>query len=213
MPVTRPARDEVHVFPSASDFRAWLDANHASVAAQFIGFYKKGSGRVAMSYDQAVEEALCYGWIDGITYGIDDELVAVRFTPRRPTSSWSAINIARIEELTAAGRMHPAGTRAFETRDRSKDASYSYERPELELEAPMLARLRADRDAWAHWQGETRSFRRQAAYWVMSVKRPETSERRFTELLESANGGRRPKAFVVARINRVGSGPGKETDR
>ena len=212
MPVTRPTRIDVRVYSSASEFRAWLDEHHAAVAAQFVGFYKKGAAKVAMTYDQAVEEALCYGWIDGITYRIDDELVAVRFTPRRPTSSWSAINITRVAELTAAGRMHPAGTRAFEMRDRSKDASYSYERPALELEPAMLTRLRSDRDAWAHWRGEMQSFRRQAAYWVMSAKRPETRARRFAELLETAKGGRRPKAFIVARTERLGSS-GKEDER
>ena len=211
MPITAPTRAVVRIFDSAADFRAWLEANHATADALFVGYYKKGVAKVAMSYPEAVEEALCYGWIDGITYRIDDELTATRFTPRRPTSSWSAINIARVAELRAAGRMHPAGIRAFETRDRRKDAGYSYERAPLQLEPAMVTRLRADGDAWTNWQDETQSFRRQAAYWVMSAKRPDTRERRFAELLGAAKVGRRPKAFIVARADRVGSGPGKES--
>ena len=202
MPVARPTREQVHVFPGPADFRRWLERNHASADALFVGYYKKGVPKRAMTYPEAVEEALCCGWIDGITYRIDDELTATRFTPRRKGSSWSAINIAKVAELRVAGRMHPAGLQAFEERDRRKDASYSYERPPLELEPEMLARLQADQRAWSHWQAEQPSYRRTASYWIMSAKRPETRERRFTELLEVSQAGRRPKAFIVERTNR-----------
>jgi uncharacterized protein YdeI (YjbR/CyaY-like superfamily) len=202
VPVSRPDRQQVEVFGTAADFRVWLDRNHATTGELFIGFYKKGVPKAAMTYAQAVDEALCYGWIDGITYRIDDEVTATRFTPRRRTSSWSAINIAKIGELTAAGRMHAAGLRAFEERDRRKDASYSYERPLLELAPAMLGRFRADERAWGHWQAESPSYRRTAAYWVASAKKPETRERRFAELLEVSRAGRRPRAFEVQRSNR-----------
>jgi len=185
----------VEVFPSAADFRAWLEANHETEHELFVGYYRKGVPKTAMTYPESVEEALCYGWIDGITRRIDDEVTSTRFTPRRPTSNWSAINIARIAELTATGRMHPAGLRAFETRDRRNDAVYSYERPPLELPPEWLAQL----EATPHWQSETASFRRQAAYWVMSAKRDQTRERRFATLLADAAVGRRPKAFIVER--------------
>jgi uncharacterized protein YdeI (YjbR/CyaY-like superfamily) len=122
-PVQRPSRAQVAVFETASDFRDWLEANHDSAQALFVGFYRKGSGKTAMTYPESVDEALCYGWIDGITYKIDDELRATRFTPRRRTSNWSAINIAKIAELTTAGRMRPSGTRAYEERDRRKGPS------------------------------------------------------------------------------------------
>jgi uncharacterized protein YdeI (YjbR/CyaY-like superfamily) len=121
-PVERPTRDQVAIFPVAADFRAWLETNHDSAPAVFVGFYRKGSGKAAMTYPESVDEALCYGWIDGITFRIDDEVTATRFTPRRPTSNWSAPNVAKVAELTKAGRMHPAGTRAFEGRDRRKSA-------------------------------------------------------------------------------------------
>src|SRR5688500_8295880 len=122
-----PTRADVQVFPSAADFRAWLEANHDTEQELFIGYYRKGVPKTAMTYPESVEEALCYGWIDGITRRIDAEVTCTRFTPRRKTSNWSAINIARIGELTAAGRMHPAGLHAFETRDRRNDGVYSYE--------------------------------------------------------------------------------------
>jgi uncharacterized protein YdeI (YjbR/CyaY-like superfamily) len=190
-----PTRADVQVFPTAADFRAWLEANHDTERELFVGYYRKGVPKAAMTYPESVEEALCFGWIDGITRRIDDEVTCTRFTPRRKTSNWSAINIARIGELTAAGRMHPAGLHAFETRDRRNDAVYSYEQRPLELPPEWSARL----ETLPHWRSETPSFRRQAAYWVMSAKRDETRERRFATLLADAAAGRRPKPFIVER--------------
>jgi uncharacterized protein YdeI (YjbR/CyaY-like superfamily) len=210
MPIARPSREQVRVFEDAAEFRRWLEENHATADALFIGYYKKGVPKRAMTYPQAVEEALCYGWIDGITFRIDDELTATRFTPRRKGSSWSAVNIAKMADLKGAGRLHAAGLRVFEERDRRKDASYSYERPPLELEPAMLARLKADSSAWEHWQAEQRSYRRAASYWVMSAKKPETRERRFAELLEVSHAGKRPKAFIVEA---AGRGPSATIER
>lgn len=202
MPVSRPRLEEVRIFPTAADFRAWLDANHATVDALFVGYYKKGVNKAAMTYVEAVEEALCYGWIDGITFRVSDELTATRFTPRRPGSNWSATNIARVSALRAAGRMHPAGIRAFEERDRRKDGTYSYARPRAELPDAMLAALRADEAAWSRWEAERKSFRRGATYWVTSAKKPETQRRRFEELLAALRAGTRPRPFLVARAER-----------
>jgi uncharacterized protein YdeI (YjbR/CyaY-like superfamily) len=196
-PVERPSRDEVTIFPAATDFRAWLEAHHATADALFVGFFKKGALRRAMAYNEAVDEALCFGWIDGITFRVDDEVRTIRFTPRRRTSSWSAVNLAKVEALRAAGRMHPAGIRAFEERDRRKDQVYSYEQSPRELPTEMLERFRADRDAWRYWQGETPSYRRTATFWVTDGKRPETRERRFGQLLEESRAGRRPRPFRV----------------
>jgi uncharacterized protein YdeI (YjbR/CyaY-like superfamily) len=202
VPITRPSRDEVQVFPDAAAFRDWLDRHHDSADALFIGYYKKSVRKTAMTYPQAVEEALCYGWIDGITYRIDDELSATRFTARRRTSSWSAINIAKIADLKAAGRMHAAGLRAFEERDRRKDARYSYEQPPAELEPAMLARLEADGAAASRWLAETPSFRRGAAHWVTAAKRPDTRDGRFAELLAALHAGTRPRPFLVGVTER-----------
>lgn len=202
MPVTPPRPDDVRIFASAADFRAWLEGNHDSAEALFIGYYKKGVAKVAMTYPEAVEEALCFGWIDGITYRMDEELTATRFTPRRRTSTWSATNIARIGALTAAGRMHPAGLRAFEARDRRKDAAPASERQAAQLDPPLEARLEADGVAAARWAAEQPSFRRSAAHWIGSGKRPETRERRFAELLEALRAGTRPRPFRVERYVR-----------
>jgi uncharacterized protein YdeI (YjbR/CyaY-like superfamily) len=114
--VKRPERADVVVFDSARDFRRWLEAHHATDTALWVGYYRKGSGKAAMTYAEAVEEALCFGWIDGITYRVDDEVTASRLTPRTKRSTWSAANVRRVAELTAAGRMHPAGIAAFEAR-------------------------------------------------------------------------------------------------
>jgi uncharacterized protein YdeI (YjbR/CyaY-like superfamily) len=206
MPITRPTPDEVHIFPSRDAFRTWLDQHHDSADALFVGYYKKGVPKAAMTYVEAVEEALCYGWIDGITYRMDEEVTATRFTPRRPTSIWSPTNIARVAELTAAGRMMSAGLRAFEERDRRKDASYSYEGVPSELPPSMLKRLQADIAAHDRWEAEWPSFRRTATHWVVSAKREETRQRRFTQLLEALRAGTRPRPFVVGRDGRERAG-------
>jgi uncharacterized protein YdeI (YjbR/CyaY-like superfamily) len=201
-PIQRPTRDSVVIFASAGDARAWFETNHESAQEVFIGFYKKGVAKTAATYAETVEEALCVGWIDGITFRVDDELTAVRFSPRRRTSNWSRLNIARVAELTAAGRMRAAGLRAFEERDPRKDLTYSYERPPLELPAGWLARLEADPAAWGRWQSETKTFRSQATYWVMSAKRQETRDRRFAELVASVGEGRRPRPWLVTAEQR-----------
>jgi uncharacterized protein YdeI (YjbR/CyaY-like superfamily) len=201
-PLLHPTPEDVHVFPTAADFRAWLQANHDTARELWVGYYRKGVPKQSVTYAQAVEEALCFGWIDGLTRRINDEISANRYTPRRKGSSWSAINIAKVAELEAANRLHPAGRRAFEERDRRKDATYSYERPPAELPPDMLARLKADGKAWAFWAGEQPSFRKGVAHWVTAGKRPETNARRFDELLERARAGQRPKAFIVERQDR-----------
>jgi uncharacterized protein YdeI (YjbR/CyaY-like superfamily) len=128
-PVERPSREQVTIFASAPEFRRWLELNHDTAQELFVGLYRKGAHVQAMSYPEAVDEALCFGWIDGITFGIDAELRAQRFTPRRRTSTWSAVNIAKIEALRAAGRLHPSGLRAFEERDRRRDQIPSHGQP------------------------------------------------------------------------------------
>lgn len=179
------------MFETPAELRAWFEANHETAGEAFIGYYRKGVDKPSTTWAQAVEEALCFGWIDGITFRVDDEVTANRFTPRRQGSSWSAVNIAKVAELRSAGRMHPGGIRAYQERDRSKDASYSYERPEATLPAAWLHRFEADAGAWAYWQAETPSYRRTVMHWVMSAKRPETRERRFAVLVTDSAAGRR----------------------
>src|SRR6188474_8666 len=166
---------DVRIFARPADFRRWLEKHHDTRRELWIGVYKKGVNKTAMTYLEAVDEALCFGWIDGQVRRVDDEVLAQRFSPRRPTSNWSAINIGKVARLMEAGRMRPAGIRAFEERDRRKDESYSYERT-LELDADHQRRLEADPAAWANWSAEAPGFRRGAVNWVMSAKRAETRE-------------------------------------
>lgn len=196
----------VRMFATRGDFRAWLERHHDTAGELWIGYYKKRVAKAAMTYPEAVEEALCFGWIDGITYRLDDERTATRFTPRRRTSTWSAANIARIGELRAAGRMHPAGIRAFQERDRRKDQISSSERPPQELPMEWLARLRADQAAWAYWEAQPRSYRNLATHWILSAVRPETRERRFADLVSTARAGTRPRPFLVTREERASGG-------
>jgi uncharacterized protein YdeI (YjbR/CyaY-like superfamily) len=191
--VPAPQPTEVLVFADAAEFRDWLEQHHDTATEVWVGYYRKGVPKQSITYREAVEEALCFGWIDGITRRIDDEVTANRYTPRRRGSGWSAVNIARVAELQAAGRMHPAGLRVFEERDRRKDASYSYEREAAELPPELEERLRDHAEAWAYWQGCSPSYRRAATHWVMSAKRPETRERRMGTLVEDCAAGRRIK--------------------
>jgi uncharacterized protein YdeI (YjbR/CyaY-like superfamily) len=196
---------DARIFASIADFRAWLAGHHDAASELWIGFYKKGVPKQAMTYVEAVEEALCWGWIDGLTRRLDDETRAIRFTPRRRTSMWSASNLERVARLTAEGRMQPPGVRAFEERDRRRDASYSYEREHAELPAELRERFRADPVAWAAWSSCAPSYRRTATFWVTSAKRPDTRERRFVQLLEAHRAGTRPRPFLVSRAERAGS--------
>ena len=191
------------VFETPAELRAWFEANHDTATEAFIGYYRRGVGKQSTSWVQAVEEALCFGWIDGITFRIDDEVTANRFTPRRPTSNWSAMNIAKVAELRAAGRMTPAGDRAFEERDRRKDQIYSYERPPQELPAEWIERLRADAGAWAYWEEQPASYRNVATHWVMSAVKRETRERRLDTLIETSRAGTRPRPFLVPGRDRT----------
>lgn len=188
------------VFASPAAFREWLEANHAAAGEVWVGFYRKGTGKTAITYPEAVDEALCFGWIDGIGYRIDDELHTNRFTPRRKGSSWSAKNIATVAELTRAGRMHPAGLKAFRERDQSKDMPYMRDNPLRQQLPPRLeARIKAEPVAWAYWQAQAPGYRRQAAFWVVSAKQEATRERRLTALIEDSAAGRPIKPLSYGR--------------
>lgn len=202
MPVTRPTREEVSVFATRDDFRSWLEEQHDTARATFVGYYKKGVAKKAMTYTEAVEEALCFGWIDGITYRIDEELTATRFTPRRPGRGWSASNLERMARLVETGRVREAGMRAFEARDRSRDGVTLAQLGAGGLPEEMLDRLRADPAAWTSWQAQPASYRMLVAAWISDAKRPETRERRFTALVEASRAGTRPRPFLVSRDER-----------
>jgi len=181
---------DVRVFPTAADFRTWLEEHHDTATEQWIGYYRKGVPKTSMTYPQAVEEALCFGWIDGIGRRIDDEVHANRFTPRTKRSTWSAVNVARMGELIAAGRVHPTGLRAFEARTVDNTGIYAYENRPADLPPAYLQRLETDDAACAWWQAQTPSYRRTATWWVVSAKQEATRERRLATLIEDCAAGR-----------------------
>ena len=179
-------------FEAPADWRAWLEQHHDSERELLVGFWKRGSGRPSITWAESVDEALCFGWIDGVRRRRDDESYTIRFTPRQARSTWSAVNVARVHELEAAGRMHPAGLAAFERRADDRTAIYSYEqRHTAELGDEYEAELRADPAAWGFFQAQPPSYRRAAAHWVTSAKREETRRRRLAQLVADSAQGRR----------------------
>jgi uncharacterized protein YdeI (YjbR/CyaY-like superfamily) len=181
-----------HFFKTPADFRKWLARNHSSATELLVGFYKKDSGKPSITWPESVDEALCFGWIDGVRRRIDDVSYSIRFAPRKTTSTWSAINIGRVAELTKLGRMQPAGIRAFEQRREEKSAIYAYENEARTLSADDEKTFRADKKAWEFFNAQPPGYRRQSIYWITSPKKPETRARRLATMIEdSANGRRR----------------------
>ena len=181
---------DAEFFDTADDLRAWFEANHDTAPELFVGYWKKGTGRTGVSHAEAIEQALCFGWIDSISRRIDDRTYRVRFTPRRKGSVWSAVNIAKIAELTDRGLMHPAGLTAFEQRKADQAPAYSYEQ-EAAFDDEQAARFAADERAWAWFSAQSAYYRRAATYWVISAKRAETRERRLAQLISDSAAGRR----------------------
>jgi uncharacterized protein YdeI (YjbR/CyaY-like superfamily) len=176
-------------FETSAHFRAWLEANHATADELLVGFYKKGSGRPSITWPESVDQALCYGWIDGVRRRVDDESYTIRFTPRRRGSNWSLVNVRRVMELSEQGLMKPAGLAAFEARDPAKEDEYSYENRPQGLDSPYEAQFRANAAAWAYWEAQPPHYRRGSAHWVMSAKREETRQKRLTTLIEDSASG------------------------
>src|SRR5262245_14348855 len=187
----KAARSDIVFFPSPADLRAWLARHGETERELHVGYYKRGSGRPSVTWPESVDEALCFGWIDGVRHSLDDESYTIRFTPRRPGSIWSAVNIARVEALTAEGRMRPAGFAAFEKRKESRSGVYSYEQRPAELPEPYASRFRKNAAAWK-WFGTTPpSYRKAVTWWVLSAKREETRLSRLATLIEESAAGRR----------------------
>lgn len=194
-----PTPRDVQYFATPEELRDWFDANHETASELWLGYHRKASGVPSVDWPQAVDEALCVGWIDSVRYRIDAQRNAQRFTPRRPGSIWSAVNVRKAEALTAEGRMRPAGLAAFAARTPERTAIYSHEREHATFEPAETARFRADAAAWADWEARPASYRRQATHWVATAKRPETRERRLAELIRESAAGRTPKPFRFGR--------------
>ena len=186
-------------FKSAAAFRKWLETHHASEPELWAGFYKAGSGKRGLSYKEAVDEGLCFGWIDGVRKSLDDERYVQRFSPRAAKSYWSAINTRRAKELIAEGRMHPAGAAAFARRDTAGAARYSFERETPEFTRAQRSRFKANPAAWAYFEAEAPWYRRVVTHWVTSAKRDETRERRLATLIADSEKGRRIRGVPAKR--------------
>jgi uncharacterized protein YdeI (YjbR/CyaY-like superfamily) len=183
-------------FDSPEAFRAWLEANHDSATELLVGFHKVGTGRPSMTWPQSVDQALSFGWIDGVRRRVDDERYTIRFTPRKPGSIWSKVNVAKVAELERQGLLTPAGAAAFAARRDEATGVYAFERDTpAELPADMAATFRADAAAWAWWESQPSGYRRQARHWVVSAKREETRQRRFATLVADCAAGRRLKQY------------------
>jgi uncharacterized protein YdeI (YjbR/CyaY-like superfamily) len=176
-------------FATPAEWRAWLEANHATAPEISVGFWKVGSGKPSITWPESVDEALCFGWIDGVRHRIDDESYRIRFTPRKPGGNWSKVNLSRFAELKAAGRIAPAGQAAFET---GKPSAYSFEReaPAVLTDAEMAA-LRANTAAWTFFEACPPGYKRILFHWITSAKRPQTRAKRLAQLIDVSAAGRR----------------------
>jgi uncharacterized protein YdeI (YjbR/CyaY-like superfamily) len=180
-------------FPSAVDFRRWLETNHETAPELLVGFWKKGSGKPSIDWPQARDQALCFGWIDGVRRSLGEDAYTIRFTPRRKGSIWSRINVERYEALQAAGLMTREGRRAFEE-NKHKSGVYAYEKALTSLTSEEEAEFRKSRSAWKDWEKRPPSYRKSALHWITSAKRPETRAKRLAELIAvSAEGKRLPQ--------------------
>lgn len=177
-------------FATEADFRRWLEANHHTAPELLVGFWKKGSGKPSIDWPQARDQALCFGWIDGLRKSFGDEAYTIRFTPRRKGSIWSKVNVDRFNALKEAGLMTAAGEAAYE-RDKHRSGVYSYEKPLAALTASEEAVFRKRKTAWADWEERPPGYRKTVLGWIAGAKRPETRAKRFAELIEVSAEGRR----------------------
>jgi len=197
----KPPDDPIY-FTSPDELRDWFDSNHEAATELWLGSYKKAAGKPTVTWSEAVDEALCVGWIDSVRYSLDPERSAQRFTPRRKGSNWSAVNIAKVKAMTEEGRMRPAGLAAFEARTEERSAIYSYEQRHLAaLDPDEDAAFRANEIAWERFQALPPSYRRTAIYWVVTAKKPETRVRRLATLIDDSAAGRRLKQLTPRRAS------------
>ena len=187
---------KITYFRSPADFGRWLEDHHATMKELWVGLYKKASGKPSITYSEAVDEAVCCGWIDGVRRRVDETAYTVRFTPRQPKSQWSAVNLKRVERLSAQRRMRPAGLKAFEGAT-EQERKYSFEQPrESRLRAADEHRFRRNRKAWDYFQAQPPWYRRTATFWVVSAKKEDTRERRLSALIADSEAGKEIKPLT-----------------
>ena len=180
---------KIRFFKGSPDFRKWLEAHHGTARELWVGFYKKTSGQPSITWPESVNEALCFGWIDGLRKSIDEISYTIRFSPRKPTSIWSEVNMKLAQELLEKGLMKPAGIRAFELRKENRSGIYSYEQRSATLPDPYAKTLRENKAAWDFFQAQTASYRRATGWWVVSAKKEETRLKRLATLIERRRKG------------------------
>jgi len=176
-------------FEKQSDFRKWLQKNHKRETELLVGFYKVGSGKPSMTWPQSVDEALCFGWIDGVRKSIDQVSYQIRFTQRKPKSIWSAVNIKKIEELTKQGLMQSAGIASFEKRSEKSSRIYSYEKELAEFTPNFKKQFKANKKAWDYFQALAPSYRKVSTHWVMNAKQEATRLKRLNQLISESEAG------------------------
>jgi uncharacterized protein YdeI (YjbR/CyaY-like superfamily) len=185
-------------FETEAEFRRWLESNREAVPELLVGFWKKATGRPSVDWPQARDQALCFGWIDGVRKSLGDDAYTIRFTPRRKGSIWSKVNVQRFHALKAEGLMTPAGEQAFED-NKSKSGLYAYERELAELGAVEEALFRKNRGAWADWESRPPGYRRVVLHWVTSAKKAETRARRLTTLIDCSAKGEKIPGYDIGR--------------
>ena len=178
-------------FSTPADFRRWLQAHHATEKELLVGFYKTGSGKPSITWPESVDQALCFGWIDGLRKRVDDERYTIRFTPRKPSSTWSAVNIKRIGELKKLKRMKPSGLKAFNERDGKRTEQYSFEqRNDPKLPRDLEKRFKENKKAWLYLTSQAPWYQRTSIWWVISAKKYETRMKRLSTLINDSEHGR-----------------------
>lgn len=183
---------EPHFFKTPNEFRQWLDKNHEKETELLVGFYKKHTDKPSITWPESVEQALCYGWIDGVRKSLGEESYTIRFTPRKKTSIWSAVNINKIEELKDKGLVKPAGLRAYEFRTEAKSKIYSHERNEEAKLPPLMEKtFKANKQAWEFFIKQAPSYQKVILHWIVSAKQEKTQQSRFQKVLQASTEGKR----------------------
>ena len=186
-----PKPQNVVFFETPAQLRAWFEANHDTATELWLGYHRKRTGRSSVTWQEVVDQELCFGWIDSVRYSLGDDRSAQRITPRRKGSVWSAVNIERFQELDRLGLVHPTGRAAFEKRDEARSRIYAYENRSRAFDGTREAAFRKNKTAWKFFESQAPWYRRTATYWVMSAKREETQDKRLAQLIEHSKKGER----------------------
>jgi len=200
-----PTPENVRFFETPAELRAWFEANHDTATELWLGYHRKRTGRPSVTWQEVVDQELCFGWIDSVRYSLGDDRSAQRITPRRKGSIWSDVNIKRFQELDLLGLIHPSGKAAFEKRDEARSRIYSYENRSRGLDPASEAAFRKHKAAWQFFETQAPSYRMTASYWVMGAKQEATKQRRLEKLIEHSRNGERVPAFVSPARRRAPS--------